>query len=83
MLPSKSITPLLGIWHEQARLFISDRFRKATVNEEKVLRAFARSPSISHLQQGISSTYYARVPWRKPFNEDSRRAFATELTRSM
>ena len=55
MLPSKSITPFLGIWYEKnrARLFSSHHFRKATVNEEKVLRASARLPSISQYSEKL------------------------------
>ena len=54
MLPSKSITPFLGVWYEQARpfssLFVSG---KAITNEEKVPRASTRSPSISHYSKEL------------------------------
>ena len=47
MLPSKSITPFLGIWYDETEpvrsvLLVSG---KRAVNEEKVLRAIARPRS--------------------------------------
>ena len=60
MLPSKSVTPFLGIGQAALPLvqfsFVSG---KAALNEEKVSRAFARFPSTSQVQQGTSTTYYA------------------------
>ena len=56
MLPSKNITPFLGIWYEgsRARPLSSSRFRKATANKEKVLRASVRSPTTSIYSKELS-----------------------------
>ena len=47
MLPSKSITPFLGIWYERTEPVRSVLLAsgKTAVNEEKVLRAIARPRS--------------------------------------
>ena len=47
MLPSKSITPFLGIWYEGTEPVRSVLLAsgKTAVNEEKVLRAIARPRS--------------------------------------
>ena len=54
MLPSKCVTPFLGIWASSfapsSVLLVSG---KAIINEEKVPRAFARSPTVSHYSKEL------------------------------
>ena len=66
MLPSKSITPFLGVWYEQTRPLGSPFCLRKSNNEEKVSRAFARSPSISPYSKELPLPTTREFPCESP-----------------
>ena len=66
MLPSKSITPFLGIWYERKEPACSVLLVSGKLMEEKILRASVRPPTTSLYSQKLLLHITREFPCESP-----------------